>query len=217
MSPTTYRTGPLFWLAALVVGLSGAAHARPVSYPGGWTVLQNNDAMANSLWVHYSPTARYSVGYFGDYDRAEERTAHTLRATRLVRRWNEKASQGNLYAWGAAGAALAGDGGPAEGAGQAGVSADWETRRVFVMGEAKAAQIGAKTDAQFAGRLGFAPYVGDYGDLHLWLMLQVQNKPTAAEPLVTTPMARLFWDVNLIELGWQVETETVMVNWIIRR
>ena len=115
------------------------------------------------------------------------------------------------------GAALPGDGGPAEGAGLAGVSADWETRRVFVMGEAKAAQIGDKADMEVAGRLGFAPYVGDYGDLHLWLMLQVQNKPTATEPLVTTTMARLFWDVNLVEIGWQVETETVMFNWIIRR
>jgi hypothetical protein len=208
---------PLFWLAALAVGLSSAAVARPVSYPGGWTVLQNNDAMANSLWVHVSPDARHSVGYYGEYDRAEKTTAHTVRATRLVRRWNEKASQGNLYAWGAFGAALPGDGGDAKGAGLAGISADWETRRVFVMAEAKAAQIGAKAEVDYSGRLGFAPYAGDYDDLHLWLMLQVQHKPTANEPIVTTPMARLFWDVNLVELGWQVETETVMFNWIIRR
>lgn len=208
---------PLLWLAALAIGLASSAHARPVSYPGGWTVLQNNDSLANSLWVHYSPDARYSVGYYGQYDRAEEWTAHTVRATRLVRRWNEKASQGNLYAWGAVGAADLGGGADARGAGFAGVSADWETRRVFIMGEAKAAQIGATSDVEFLGHVGFAPYAGDYGDLHLWLMLQAQHKPTAAEPMITTPMARLFWDTNLVELGWQIETEAVMFNWIIRR
>jgi hypothetical protein len=207
----------LIALTALAVGMAATAAARPVSYPGGWTVLQFNDGGSNSLWVHASPDARYSVGYFGQYDRTDEWTQHSIRATRLIKRWNAKASQANIYAYGGLGLVNFKDADNSEGAGHIGLSADWETRSLFVMGEAKAAQLGDKQEVEYLGRLGFAPYEGDYGDLHLWLMLQGQHKPTAEETFVTTPMARLFWDVNLVEVGWQVETETVMFNWIIRR
>jgi hypothetical protein len=207
----------LLALTALAVGLTAAAEARPVSYPGGWTVLQYNDGGSNSLWVHVSPDARYSVGYFGQYDRMDAWTHHSVRATRLVKRWNEKESQANIYAWGGVGLVNFNDSADSDAAAHAGVSADWETRSLFVMGEAKGMQRGDKSDVEYLGRLGVAPYEGDYGDLHLWLMLQGQHKPTAKEKFVTTPMARLFWDVNLVEVGWQLETETVMFNWIIRR
>lgn len=199
------------------MGFAGGASARPVSYPGGWTVLQFNDGATNSLWVHQSPTAHYSLGYYGQYDRASEDVHHTLRATRLVKRWNEKASQANLYAWGGLGVADPAGGAALEGVGHVGLSADWETRRWFVMGEAKAVQAGDAGEVEYLSRFGVAPYEGDYGDLHLWLMLQNQHKPTAEEAIVTTPMARLFWKVNLIEVGWQIQTETLMFNWIVRR
>ena len=37
--------------------------ARPISYLGGWTVMQMNDFNSHSLHVHYTPSSKYSFGY----------------------------------------------------------------------------------------------------------------------------------------------------------
>ena len=70
--------------------------------------------------------------------------------------------------------------------------------------------------ARQAARIGFAPYEGDYGDLHTWLMLQVENQPEAETPTVITPLVRFFYDVQLLEVGYTPESEELMLNWIVR-
>ena len=47
-------------------------------------------------------------------------------------------------------------------------------------------------------------------------MLQVDNQPDAAEPVTTTPLIRFFKGVQMVELGYTVETEELLANWIIR-
>ena len=37
---------------------SGFVKSRPVSYPGGLTLMLMNNSMKNSLHTHYSPTAQ---------------------------------------------------------------------------------------------------------------------------------------------------------------
>ena len=46
--------------------------ARPVSYPGGITLMLMNDSMKNSLHAHYSPSAQTSFGYKFEYWRSNE-------------------------------------------------------------------------------------------------------------------------------------------------
>ena len=41
--------------------------ARPVSYPDGWTTILGNNGNLNSALIHYSPTAKVSVGYKFEY------------------------------------------------------------------------------------------------------------------------------------------------------
>ena len=47
-------------------------------------------------------------------------------------------------------------------------------------------------------------------------MLQVDNHPEAAEPTTTTPLIRFFKDVQMVEIGYTLETEELLANWIIR-
>ena len=63
--------------------------ARPVSYPGGWTLMQMNDADASTLHVHYSPTARYSVGYKAEYWNDKDWQFHGAQLNYLLKRWNK--------------------------------------------------------------------------------------------------------------------------------
>ena len=36
--------------------------ARPISYSGGSTIMYKSDNMSNSVYAHYSPTYKYSIG-----------------------------------------------------------------------------------------------------------------------------------------------------------
>lgn len=203
----------------LLLLLPAQAIARPVSYPGGWTVMQMNDMDANTLHVHYSPTARYSIGYLGEYWREDNWQFHGLQLNYLAKRWNAPSSQANLYLKSALGLAYSDEGafdGKTEEAGFLGISADWEDRRLFTMYENRLTHAG-EIDRFFSqkARVGVAPYLGDYGDLHTWLMVQVDHRPEAEDEFTVTPMVRFFKGVNLVELGASHRGD-VLVNWVVR-
>ncbi|NQY96086.1 MAG: hypothetical protein HRT82_02905 [Henriciella sp.] len=204
----------------LAIGLAiaaPAAEARPVSYPGGWTVMQMNNGDMASLHVHYSPTFTDSIGLYSERNWGEDWHFTGIQYNRLVKRWNTPNSQANLYFKAAAGQADPfSDGANVEAAGFVGVGTDWETRRWFVSYEGRAYDLGFDQDARQSARVGVAPYIGDYGDLHTWLMLQVENQPEAETPTTLTPLVRFFYDVQMLEIGYAPETEELMLNWIVR-
>ncbi|GAB5459154.1 MAG: hypothetical protein Hens3KO_21840 [Henriciella sp.] len=195
---------------------SGFAEARPVSYPGGWTWMQMNNGDYSSLHAHYSPTFRDSIGLYSERNWSEDWHFTGVQYNRLLKRWNEKTSQANVYLKGGVGQADPFGEAGAELAGFFGVSADWETRRWFTSYEARAYDLGFNQTARQSARIGVAPYIGDYGDLHTWLMLQVENQPESETPTTLTPLVRFFYDVQLLEIGYTPETERFLANWIVR-
>lgn len=193
--------------------------ARPVSYPGGWTVMQMNDGEKNIAHIHYSPTAKTSVGYKFEYWRDRDMTVNAVQVNHLLRRWNRPDSQANLYLKSGIGVANS-DGLAADSktslAGFMGIATDWEDRRHFVSYANRYTWVD-EVDAFFqqSFRLGWAPYEGDYGDLHTWLMLQVEHSPESDNQLTLTPLVRLFKDVHLLEAGMSNRRELVF-NYIFR-
>ena len=207
---------PKFMVAALALtALAAPASARPVSYAGGWTVMQDNNGMYSSLLVHYSPTATDSIGLIAEQNWSMDATFTGLQYTRLARRWNAPQSQGNLYLKLGAGAADAFEGGQ-KAAGFAGLSADWETRRLFVSYDVRARDYGFDQSVSHAARIGVAPYVAEFGKLHTWAMLQVENHPEADNPVQVTPLLRFFEGPLLVEAGYTLEEDRFLLNWIYR-
>lgn len=209
------------WIAALALasGLvlnTPSAEARPVSYPGGWTLMQMNDGDMSSVHAHYSPTFQDSIGLYSERNWGKDWHFTGIQYNRLLKRWNGDSSQANVYFKVAAGQADAFGPESPELAGFVGFSADWETRRWFVSYEGRAYDLGFGQDARQTARVGVAPYIGDYGDLHTWLMLEVANDPEANTPTKLTPLVRFFYDVQLLEIGYTPEDEELMLNWIIR-
>jgi hypothetical protein len=193
------------------------AQARPVSYPGGWTAMQVNTGDMSSLHVHYSPTFTDSIGLYSERNWESDWHFTGVQYNRLIKRWNRSQSQANLYVKVGAGQADPfGDGASVEAAGFVGIAADWETRRWFVSYEGRAYDLGFTQDARQSARVGVAPYIGDYGDLYTWLMLQVENQPEAETPTTVTPLIRFFYDVQLLEIGYTPESEELMLNWVVR-
>lgn len=193
----------VFALCAML--FSTTALARPVTYPGGWMVMQMNDSASHLLQLHYTPTAKYSVGYMGEYWRDEEWQFHGVQLNNLLKRWNNQDSQANLYLLSAAGIAYSDFGSfddKTEAAGFTGIEADWENRRFFTSYENRLIYAG-DIDKEFRqkGRMGIAPYIGDYGDLHTWFMVQIDHTPSSHDEVTVTPLVRLFKGNTLVEAG----------------
>ncbi len=188
------------WLLAAT--MAPPAAARPISYPGGWSVMSVNDAAMNSVEVLHTLTPALSVGWRHDYDRAADAHGDAGEINLLLARRNTKNAQANLYL--KAGAGIAYDGRGKTGAlAYGGIAADAETRRWYVSYSNEFLTTGGLYDkAAHSARIGVAPYVGDYGDLHTWLMLQADFDPRQDDTFRLTPLVRLFRGTTLGEAGF---------------
>lgn len=212
----------MFWkslIAALfafpLILQAGPGEARPVSYQGGWTLIEETDRQSTSGLIHYTPDPNYSVGLRLDWDRENDLLFVGPQATWLAKRWFAADSQANLYFWGAAGTVQGIEGNPADSkAGyQLGLMSDWETRRFFLSYRATVRDFGSlDRSAMQAARFGIAPYEGDTGDLHTWLMLELDHRPDDDEPLGITPLMRFFYGPVLFEAGWTVTDSAPLLN-----
>lgn len=193
----------ILFVAGILISLT--AQARPVSYPTGWTGMLQNNGDANSAHIHYSPTAKISFGYKYEHWRDAGYDIHALQMNNLLKRWNKRDSQANIYLKSGVGIAddkSASFDSDTNAAGFSGIAIDWEDRRYFTSYENRYTHAGDFGDSFIqSARVGIAPYIGDYGDLHTWLMLEVKHDPEGENPVTVTPLVRLFKDVHLVEAG----------------
>ena len=200
-------------ITCFFIAVSQCASARPVSYAGGWTLIEETNRQSTRGLIHYTPNRFYSLGLRADWDRQDDIFFVGPQATWLAKRWFGEDHQANLYFWGAAGLADEdGSDGSSFGS-QIGTIADWETRRLFLSYRASARYYEGidKTFSQSL-RLGVAPYLGDSGDLHTWLMVELDNRPDNPEPLGITPLIRLFYNSALFEAGWSLTDNQPLIN-----
>jgi len=171
--------------------------ARPISYSGGHTVMHFNDNMKESIYYHYSPSFKYSVGVEKFNDKIFDRSDTNLRFTYLVNRKNTKNSQRNFYFQSAVSTNNNNY--------IYGVHGDWETRRYFIGFDYDE----VKNIIDYSNKhiqLGFAPYLGTYGDLHTWLMVKTK-KNSINKKQITYPVVKFFKGNVLLELGYDKKTD----------
>lgn len=208
----------LYAACACFVAGTAAAEARPVSYEGGWTLIAEHDRASTTGLVHYTPHFEWSVGLRTEWMRDEDLVFTGIQATHLVRRWFEPDSQANIYGFAGVGRAEGVDTNPrgAEAAGFVGLMGDWETRRWFVSYETRLSDFGEGWDAMQAARLGWAPYEGDFGDLHTWIMVEIDQRPERDQPVTATPLLRFFKGHALLEVGYTPAVEQGFASFIYR-
>lgn len=202
----------LYAIVGIVFLASSMIQSRPVSYAGGWTVMVMNDSHKRSIHGHYSPTSRMSVGYLFQYWQDNHLRLNAIQINRLLMRVNTTHSQANVYAKVAVGIADP----PINVGGFGGVSMDWETRRYFVSYHNRWVTLSKAVGwFQHAARLGMAPYKGNYGDIHTWLMVQFDYIPQGDRHITLTPLVRLFKGTHLLEMGMNFQGN-VTLNYIFR-
>ena len=167
--------------------------------------MQMNDFNRHSLHVHLSPSVKYSIGYRGEYWRKKEWQFHGTQLNYLIKRFNTPKSQANLYLKSGAGLAVSDYknlNNNVEPNIFSGISVDWEDRQYYVSYQNRV-NYNSSIDTFFLqkARIGLAPYIGDYGDFHTWIMLQVENMTKTKNKIIYTPMLRMFKGDLLAEVG----------------
>lgn len=207
------------WLVLITLFCTKDINARSISYPGGWTVIQNNDFNGHSLFTHYSPSINYSLGYKIEYWKKKEWFFHGIQHNYLVKRHNTRNSQANFYLKSSAGFAFS-DFKDHENKIIpnlfSGIAFDWEDRRYYLSYENRINyNFAVENFFSQKTRFGFAPYIGSYGDFHTWIMFQVENMTSSKNNTIYTPMIRVFKGDILAEAGVTIYKD-IMFNFIKR-
>ena len=171
-----------------------------MGFADSWMFMTNNDFNENSAQVMYSPTARDAFGVETIYFNDENTWLHALTYNRLLQRWNMPDAQANLFLMTGVGATRGH--GETDGAAFAGIEADWENRRFYTLYQNRVIGSGGLHE-NFSQKLrvGVAPYIGNYDDVHTWLMVQVDHFPDRRDDITVTPFVRMFTNSVLGELG----------------
>jgi len=173
--------------------------ARPISYSGGSTLMMFSDNMKDSLYYHYSPSYKYSIGIENLKDKNLRDEYSYLRFTYLINRKNSLHSQRNLYFQSGLSAKSGNDL-------FYGIHGDWETRRWFLGFDTKKVENRLKSYNQNHVQIGFAPYLGEYGDIHTWLMLKTK-KTSIKDKRSSYPALKFFKGNTLLEFGYNNKTD----------
>lgn len=168
--------------------------------------------------VLYSFERNLSLGvdFIRDNMEGPDRYFLLPRISWLIHRWNAKDSQANIYVYGGAGAAT--KDGLTKFAAEGAIEADYETRKIYLSG--KGTWVGADSFDPlhvYQLRLGFAPYLAEFDDVHSWLIAQAQYFPYASEEkLRVGPVLRVFYKSVLWEMGVSAQGSwnlNFMVHW----
>jgi hypothetical protein len=188
-----------------IIFIADQSHARPVSYPGGYTLMESHMNDMTSINLHYTVDKDNAVGYLAEYREDSDWLFNGVSWNHILLRKNMPASQLNFYLKSGAGVAYSNYGDfedKTEPEAFTGIALDWEDRRYFTMYENRSTYAGdINKSFEQSVMLGIAPYIGDYGDLHTWLMLHVEHKPAEQDNFTVTPMVRFFKGTNLVEVG----------------
>jgi hypothetical protein len=186
--------GIKFVISSILLLMLSQLEARPISYSGGSTLMMISNQMQDSAYYHYSPTYKFSIGIQKVKDKYFNSNYSYLRFTYLLNRKNTKNSQRNLYFQ----SGISSDGMDHYFYGTHG---DWETRRLFSGFGYKKTETKRQDYFEQYFQVGIAPYIGEYGDLHTWLMLK-SKKNDLIDNWDTYPVLKLFKGNALIELGY---------------
>jgi len=189
----------IFKKILFLIFLIANVEARPISYSGGSTMMTMSDNMKESIYYHYSPTYKYSVGIESVKDKFSDKDYLYLRLTYLLNRKNTKNSQRNLYFQSAISPDDLNDN-------FYGIHGDWETRRLFSGFGYKRVINNIRDFTEQYYQLGIAPYIGEYGDFHTWMMVK-SKKNSLTSDWITYPVLKFFKGDFLVEIGYDSDLD----------
>lgn len=180
------------------------AFAHTVSYKGANSLMFSNGSQMSNWTLNHSFTSKIAgaTSYLRFENEDAKREAYLVRGNFLLKRWNELASQGNLYF--SLGQGMMKKNNKFDAAGLYSIEADWESRKYYVAFMHEGLMSYKSSDDQIfmtKFRMGFAPYLADFEELNAWAILEVKNVSKMKKDITITPLIRLFYHNVLMEMG----------------
>lgn len=193
-----------WWLISLTLGLSSSLWAHPTSYKGALGLMSYNTPEMNEILLTYSLEHNFAVA--ATYLRDSKSEFYIPRLNYLAKRWNNEDSQGNLYL--SAGAGVEKFDSKSHGVKLAELVADWESRKYYVYFDHlyldrendENVLLPNKFYNHSRLRVGTAPFLADYSDLNIWLILQGE-KHLDEDQIEMTQFLRFYMKNVLWEVG----------------
>lgn len=197
-------TSKLASLFLSFIAFSSVAVAHPVSYKEAVGLMSYNTPQMNGILLTYSLTPHFAVA--ATYLRDSKSEFYIPRANFLLKRWNNDDSQANIYLSGGAGYEKFGS--QNYGVKLAEFVADWESRKYYIYFDHFYLSRDNQDNTLLPDRdynhsklrLGTAPFLADYSDLNIWLILQGEKHLNEAQ-IELTQFLRFYMKNTLWEVG----------------
>ena len=185
--------------------LATAANAGPMGFKGSTMAMGDFSPNWQEAWVNYAITPRDALGAGGVVMRSDDkrlsRNFAELTYTRLLHRINGEHSQANLWLLGGAGQVTGNNFGGSKTMLAPGVSADFETTRLYVSAAARLYRAPGINHDFVSTRAGFSFYEVDYEETQPWLIVEARRMRGLSEKTEITPMLRLIHNRYFVEFG----------------
>jgi hypothetical protein len=190
---------------ALLACTATLAQAGPMGFKDSTMTMGDFGPNWREGWVNYAFTPRDALGagalWMRSDDQLRNRTFTEATYTRLVKRWNAEHSQANVWFVLGAGGVTGNDFAGSKTMWAPGLSADYETTRVYLSGSARMYRAPGINHDFASLRAGFSLYEVDYDEIQPWLVLEARRMRGLSDRLETTPMLRLIHKRYFVEMG----------------
>jgi len=187
----------------ILIFLSLFMYAHPVMWKGAQDYSIRYSDSLSDLYAYYT-LSRYTAVGFHVNDSTASNTGIYAHVNRRLLRKNTNGAQQNVY--GLLGLGIQ-DGDPAI---HGSIEWDWESQKYFSSVKVMGYTTGS---TGIRARLGFAPYIADFSELHTWLMVEYESSNSLKPYTTLTPLIRLFKGEYLMEVGIGTRSFlTVMVH-----
>lgn len=194
-----------------------AAAAHPTTFKGGTAIEQTSSSDMHHSAINYTFEPGLALGadlHWMRDDRKKISRYELARVNWLLKRWNEPASQANIYLSGGVGnSRVSGENSLGS---LLAAQADWETRRWYTLaGATVLSSEGGRDFQHYVARAGVAPYLAEFDQLNTFVIMQALHSPQMEEDWRVGPVVRFFYGRVLLEVGVDFEGElsgTVMFH-----
>ncbi len=186
-----------------ISGFPVKSKAHPVSYKGSVGIMGQNSPIMSHNQINYSFQHWVASGiHYFKRPGISNRDGFFASSNFLIKRWNGKGLQANIYANIGLGESSLNAESKLAGLGL--LQFDIENRNYyFLTKHLRIESANGRELAQSVMRIGIAPYVVNFEGMHSWLILEWQKTDFKDGPDVSdlTPFLRIFYKNLLFEIG----------------
>jgi len=181
------------------------ASAGPMGFKDSWMGMGDFSPNWREAFINYAITPRDAFGVGGTYMRSDDETKTRnladLNYTRLVKRWNMRDAQANLWFSGGIGTLSGNDFDGSKTMVSPGLQFDYETTRVYFAVAEKLYRAKDINHDFSSVRAGFSFYETHYDQTQPWFILEARRMNGLSDKTEITPMLRLINPNYFIEAG----------------